>query len=140
MQPHLPLYIGGGGERSTIPLAAAMADGWNVPMATADDARRKIAILREAEVAAGRSAGSVEATLSVGLCFDEAQIPQRFGERWPALRPAICAGSTQQVIDTVARYVESGADRLVLSVRAPFDDALADELDRFATEVAPVFR
>jgi len=140
VQAHLPLFIGGGVERFPIPLDAAVADGWNVPMATADDARRKIAILRESEFAAGRPIGSVEASLSVGLCFDEAQIPQRFGERWPALRPAICAGSTQQVIDTVARYVDSGADRLVLSVRAPLDEALADELDRFAADVAPVFR
>lgn len=140
LQAHLPLYVGGGGERSTIPLAAELADGWNVPMAAPVDARRKIALLREAEAAAGRPSGSVEASLSIGPCFDEADLPRRFGERWQVLAPAICTGSTQQVVDRVAEYVAAGADRLIVSVRAPLDGAVADDLDRFATEVIGVFR
>ncbi len=140
VQTRLPLFIGGGGERSTIPLAAAIADGWNVPMATADDAARKIALLRQCEEAAGRPTGSVEASIGIGICFDEAQIPTRYGDRWQVLRPSIAGGSTQQVIDTVARYAAAGTDLLVLSVRSPLDSALIDDLERFTAEVMPAFR
>jgi alkanesulfonate monooxygenase SsuD/methylene tetrahydromethanopterin reductase-like flavin-dependent oxidoreductase (luciferase family) len=37
--------VGGGGERRTLPLAGRLADGWNVPMATVEDFRRKAAIV-----------------------------------------------------------------------------------------------
>lgn len=140
IQTHLPLFIGGGGERSTIPLAAAVADGWNVPMTTPDDAARKIALLRACEESAGRPAGSVEASIGIGLCFDETRIPERYGERWQALRPSIASGSTQQVIDLVASYAAAGTDLLVLSVRAPLDNALVEDLERFTADVMPEFR
>jgi alkanesulfonate monooxygenase SsuD/methylene tetrahydromethanopterin reductase-like flavin-dependent oxidoreductase (luciferase family) len=140
VQRHLPIVVGGGGERSTIPLAARLADGWNVPMATPADAARKIAVLREHEAAAGRPAGAVAATLNVGLCFDEAQLPARFGDRWEVVRPAVLTGTTQQVVDHVASYVAAGADRIVVSVRAPLDGAVADDLARFADDIVTVFR
>jgi alkanesulfonate monooxygenase SsuD/methylene tetrahydromethanopterin reductase-like flavin-dependent oxidoreductase (luciferase family) len=140
VQAHLPIVIGGGGERRTIPLAARVADGWNVPMATPADAARKIALLREHEAAAGRTPGTVEAILSVGLCRDAAQLPARFGARWEILAPAVLSGSTQQVLDHAAQYVAAGADRLVVSVRAPLDDAVADEVAWFASDVAPELR
>lgn len=135
VQARLPLWIGGGGEQRTIPLAARLADGWNVPMADLEDFRRKAGVLRHAAADALRDPTTIEASVNLGLCWDESQIPERFGERWPALRPAILTGSTQQVIDTVAAYREAGADTVILSLRAPFD---TDEIERFATEVATV--
>jgi alkanesulfonate monooxygenase SsuD/methylene tetrahydromethanopterin reductase-like flavin-dependent oxidoreductase (luciferase family) len=79
----------------------------------------------------------VERTVSVGLCFDEERIPERFGARWPVLRPSILAGSTQQVVDHVAAYREAGADTVILSLRPPLD---LDEIERFAAEVLPELR
>jgi alkanesulfonate monooxygenase SsuD/methylene tetrahydromethanopterin reductase-like flavin-dependent oxidoreductase (luciferase family) len=137
VQERLPIVIGGGGEQRTIPLAARVADGWNVPLSPAPDAARKVALLRDHEARAGRAPGSVEASLTVGLCFDTAQLPARYGARHEALRPAIAHGSTQQVIDTLAAYVEAGADRIVLSLRAPFDQSIRDDLDRVADDVLP---
>ncbi len=139
-QAHLPIIVGGGGERSTIPLAAEVADGWNVPMATPDDVARKVTILREHELAAGREPGAVETTVSIGLCFDETQLPARFGPRWEALRPAVCTGSTEQAVDLVGRYRDAGVHRVVLSLRAPFDAAVEVDLQRFAAEIAPEFQ
>jgi alkanesulfonate monooxygenase SsuD/methylene tetrahydromethanopterin reductase-like flavin-dependent oxidoreductase (luciferase family) len=140
VQTHLPIVVGGGGERRTIPLAARVADGWNVPMATPADAARKIAVLREHEAAAGRASGTVEAILNVGLCRVTDQLPARFGARWEVLRPAVLTGSAQQVLDHAAEYVTAGADRLVVSVRAPLDAAVADEVAWFASDIAPELR
>jgi alkanesulfonate monooxygenase SsuD/methylene tetrahydromethanopterin reductase-like flavin-dependent oxidoreductase (luciferase family) len=139
VRQRLPIVVGGGGERAVIPLAARVADGWNVPMATPEDAARKIDVLRDHQARAGRAPGSVEASLSVGLCFDTDRLPHRFGARWEVLRPAVLTGSTQQVVDHVARYRDAGADRLVLSVRAPLDASVVEDLQRFASEVAPEF-
>ena len=137
VQSHLPIVVGGGGERVTIPLAARVADGWNIPMAAPEVAAHKIALLRDHEARAGRPMGSVVASVNIGLCFDEELLPLRFGERWEALRPAVCTGSTEQVIDLVGRYVDAGVDRVILSLRAPYDAGCIDDLDRFTTEVLP---
>lgn len=137
VQAHLPIVIGGGGEQMTIPLAARMADGWNIPMAAPEVFAHKVAALRHHELLAGRAVGSVEASVNIGLCPDESDLPRRFGARWEALRPAVCTGSSDQMVDLVGRYREAGADRILLSMRAPLDHTLADDLDRFADEVVP---
>ncbi len=134
VQARMPIWIGGGGERRTIPMAGAIADGWNVPMATLEDFTTKCAILRRSAENAGREPGEVEASVSLGLCWDRSRLRDRFGERADVLAPSILSGSTQEVIDRLAAYGRAGADWVFVSVRAPFD---GDELDRFATEVIP---
>lgn len=137
VQERLPVWIGGGGERTLIPMAARIADGWNVPMATPADFARKVGVLRSAAEAAGRDPSAVETSVSLGLSFDEARLPGRFGARWEQLRPAVLTGSTQQVVDRIGAYVEAGAGWVILSLRPPFDH---EELRRFAADVVPAFR
>lgn len=137
VQARIPLWIGGGGERRTIPMAGRIADGWNIPMATVEDFARKAAILSTSAEAAGRDPDRVERSVGVGLCWDPARLPERFGERAEILRPSIFTGSTAEVTEKAAAYRDAGADWLFVSVRAPFD---ADELDRFAEEVIPALR
>lgn len=134
LQERLPVWIGGGGERRTIPMAARLADGWNVPMATLDDFERKCRVLRDAAADAGRDPSAIEASVGLGLCWDPAQLDARFGARAEAMRPTILSGSTDEVIHRVAGYGDAGADRILLSLRAPF---AIDEVHRFAEEVIP---
>lgn len=134
IQPALPIWVGGGGERRTLPLAGRLADGWNVPMATVDDFRRKAAVVAGAAADAGRDPAAVERSVGVGLCWDERRLPERFGARHQVLRPAILTGSTDEVLERVAAYRDAGADWLFVSLRAPFD---LDEVERFATEIVP---
>lgn len=134
LQSRLPIWIGGGGERRTIPMAGRIADGWNVPMATVEDYARKVRVLDRAAEEAGRPADAIERSVGVGLCWDPDRLVERFGERAEILRPSILTGSTQEVVDRVAAYREAGADWLFVSVRSPFD---VDELDRFAADVIP---
>ena len=137
VQSRLPIIIGGGGERRTIPLAAAAGDGWNVAMPTLEDFARKNTLLTAHAESVGRDPGDIERTVSLGLCFDEKRLAERFGARWEILRPAVLCGTTQQVVDKVADYVAAGADTVILSLRAPFD---ADEINRFAVDVMGEFR
>ena len=135
IQHRLPIFIGGGGERRTIPTAAALADGWNVPMATVGDFARKNTLLTRHALEAGRDPAAIERTVSLGLCFDERLVPERFGARWEQLAPAILSGGTQQVLDKVTTYVEAGADTVILSLRHPYD---TDDVERFARDVMAV--
>lgn len=136
-QDRLPIWIGGGGEQRTIPMAARLGDGWNIPMATAEDFARKNSILDDAIASAGRDATEVERSVGVGLCWDASLLVERFGERAEILRPSILTGSTEQVIDRIGSYAAAGADWIFLSTRAPF---AAGDIERFAHEVIPHFR
>lgn len=136
VQGHLPIWVGGGGRQRTIPTAARLADGWNVPMAKLDDFREMATLLdREAELA-DRDPEEITKSVNLGLCWDPAELGERFGERAAAMAPAILSGSTAEVTDKVAQYRAAGADWVNVSVRAPFH---VEELERFASEIMPEF-
>jgi alkanesulfonate monooxygenase SsuD/methylene tetrahydromethanopterin reductase-like flavin-dependent oxidoreductase (luciferase family) len=134
LQDPVPLWIGGGGERRTIPLAARIADGWNIPSVTLPDLERKLAVLRAEEEAAGRPAGTVRTSVNLPLAWTDDDLRLRFGPAATDRREVALCGSTGEVTDRAARYVEVGTDLLVLSLRAPFD---VDGLARFVEEVVP---
>lgn len=137
VQEKLPVWIGGGGEKRTLPLAAQIADGWNVPMASPADWARKNSLLSQLVHEAGREQGAVERTVSVGLCFDDTELPERFGANWENLAPAVLSGSRDRIRDHIGRYVEAGVDTVILSLRPPYR---VDEIERFAEEIAGEFR
>jgi alkanesulfonate monooxygenase SsuD/methylene tetrahydromethanopterin reductase-like flavin-dependent oxidoreductase (luciferase family) len=132
MQQKLPLWIGGGGEKRTLPLTARIADGWNIPMASPTDWAHKNVLLSRLVADAGRAQDDVERSVSVGLSFDESDIPQRFGSNWPQLRPSILTGNPDNMIDHIDSYVAAGADTIILSLRPPYS---VDEIERFAKEI-----
>ena len=136
IQKRLPIVVGGGGERRTIPTAATLADGWNIPMANVNDFARKNALLTRCAEDVGRDPAEIERTVSLGLCFDKRLVPERFGPRWEQLAPAILSGGTQEVIDKVAEYAAAGADTVILSLRHPYD---AQEVERFANDIMGEF-
>jgi F420-dependent oxidoreductase-like protein len=65
-QPHPPIWIGAGGPRRTIPLAARLADVWHTS-GSVDDVRRKTQILDEHVERAGREAGSLRRASDLDL-------------------------------------------------------------------------
>lgn len=132
VQSRLPIWIGGGGEQRTLPLAGRLADGWNIAMATASDFERKNRIVTGAAEAAGRDPASIERSVNLGLCFDEQELPARFGPRWEQLAPAVLTGSDDQILERLASYSAAGATRVMLSMRAPIR---VDDVERFAADI-----
>jgi F420-dependent oxidoreductase-like protein len=129
VQAALPLWIGGGGEKRTLAIAARYADAWNVPFVAPDVFAHKRAVLREHCERANRDPAEVRCTVNVGLAWSEESLQAQFGGLANYVRPGVLSGTEQEVIDRIGAYVDAGAEQVNLALRAPFD---ADELERFA--------
>jgi F420-dependent oxidoreductase-like protein len=136
VQERLPIWIGGGGEKVTLRIAARHADGWNVPFISPDDYARKVGVLATHCERERRDAGEITTAVNVGLAWREGDLEAQFGAIANFVRPGVLTGSVQEVVDRVGAYGDAGADWMILAMRAPFD---VDGLDRFAAEVLPTF-
>ncbi|MBI4935149.1 MAG: TIGR03560 family F420-dependent LLM class oxidoreductase [Actinobacteria bacterium] len=129
VQKKLPIWIGGGGEKRTLKIAARSADGWNVPFIAPDVFAHKNAVLNEHCAVAGRDPKEIQRAINVGLAFTEESLVQQFGNLAPLVKPGVLSGSDQEMIDRIGQYVEAGADQVNIALRAPFD---LESLERFS--------
>ena len=129
VQTAIPLWIGGGGEKRTLSIAARWADGWNVPFVSPEVFGRKSRILTEHCERHDRDPRAVARTVNVGIAWTEESLVAQFGLIAPHVRPGVLVGSDQEVLDRIGEYVESGADQINLALRAPFD---LDDVEHFA--------
>lgn len=129
VQAHLPIWIGGTGERRTLPIAARHADGWNAPFVSPEELRRLRARLGELAEGAGRSLEEIRCAVNLGLAFTEESLHQQFGALVDRVRPGVLTGSDDEIVERIGAYVDAGADQVNLALRAPFD---VEALDRFA--------
>jgi alkanesulfonate monooxygenase SsuD/methylene tetrahydromethanopterin reductase-like flavin-dependent oxidoreductase (luciferase family) len=135
LQVELPIWIGGGGEKRTLRIAAQWADGWNVPFVAPDTFAHKRAVLQKHCDDVGRDPSDIKTAVNVGLAWTEESLKAQFGGLANFVRPGVLTGSDEQVIDRIGAYVDAGADQVNLALRAPFDD---EALDRFAATLGLV--
>ena len=129
LQSKLPVWIGGGGEKRTLKIAAKYADGWNVPFISPEEFGRKRAVLLDHCEAVGRDASEIRCAINAGLAWTEQSLVAQFGQIADYVRPGVLGGSIEQVLDQIGRYVDAGADQVNIALRAPFD---LDALEQFA--------
>jgi F420-dependent oxidoreductase-like protein len=137
VQARLPLWVGGGGEKVTLRIAAQHADGWNVPFIAPDAWAHKAKVLDEHCASVGRDPAEIVKTINVGMAFTEEELTRQFGPMSNYVKPGVLSGSVQEMVDKVGAYVSAGAQWVILAMRAPFD---RDGLERFASEVIPAVR
>ena len=130
IQDALPIWIGGGGEKRTLRIAARYADGWNVPFvdpATFAAKRDVLAPpLRRRRPRPGRDRAAPSTSgwrgTRTACASSSARSPT-------SSAPACSAASVDQVVDRIGEYVDAGADQVNLALRAPFD---VDALEQFS--------
>lgn len=129
-QVRVPVHIGGGGSRLTMPLVARFADWWNCPGYALDR-------LDELQPLAGDARVSVQHP--VGLAADDearaevvATTEHRFGA-WGG----VVAGTATEIADALANEVRRGVEGFVLQFS---DFGTPVTLNRFMDEVAPTVR
>jgi alkanesulfonate monooxygenase SsuD/methylene tetrahydromethanopterin reductase-like flavin-dependent oxidoreductase (luciferase family) len=136
VQPRLPIWLGGGGEKVTLKLVARHADGWNVPFVEPSQYAHKVEVLRRHCDAIGRDPDEIERTINLALAWDDKDLEVQFGGLASMVRNNVLIGSTQEVVDRIGAYADAGCHQVNLALRAPFDP---EGLDRFAAEVVPAF-
>ena len=142
----MPLWLGGVGEKRTLPMAARYADGWNAAYIPAEDYRHKNRILDQSCEAADRDPQDIER--SVNLVFamgaDQAQadrvsagLAEQWGPMAERIRGGALTGTPEQAVDQVMAYAEAGAHMVNIALRAPFE---AEALQAYHEVVMPQVR
>jgi F420-dependent oxidoreductase-like protein len=139
LQAHLPLLIGGSGEKVTMRIAAQYADEWNT-WGLPDLLKQKGDVLDAHCERLGRDpkeiAHSAQALLY--MSDDPAWVEERKGRA--AMFPAIF-GAPNEVQDTIGAYRDAGVDEYIIpTFNLGPPERAADSLRRFSEEVAPAFR
>jgi alkanesulfonate monooxygenase SsuD/methylene tetrahydromethanopterin reductase-like flavin-dependent oxidoreductase (luciferase family) len=142
IQPHLPIFIGGGGEKVTLRLVAEYADMNNLGGGF-DTVRGKEQVLVRHCMDVGRDPDQIERTASVGTVFirNDARSAERVAaaafeqNRSAPWYPH--TGSPEQIAEELAPYLDIGYKHLIANFPAPHDE---ESMTRFATEVRPLLK
>lgn len=146
LQPRVPIWIGGNGERRTLRLIAQYTDGWNSPYVTAEQWARLSGVLDRHCEDVGRDPSQIQrdVNLSFHLAASEshraraeAHFAEVFGAAGDAFRTrGAVTGTPPEAIDVLALYAEAGVDRINIALRPPLD---WDALQAWAEQVMPAF-
>jgi alkanesulfonate monooxygenase SsuD/methylene tetrahydromethanopterin reductase-like flavin-dependent oxidoreductase (luciferase family) len=142
VQAHLPIVVGGGGEKVTLKLVAKYADMCNIGGGL-DKVRRKDAILVEHCEKVGRDPSEIERTSNIGTVFirdDRAEAERHYREAVARnrIRPSWdegIIGTPEDVAEKLAPYLEIGYRHLIAGVPAVYDE---ESMTRLVTEVRPL--
>jgi len=145
LQPRMPIWIGGRGEKRTLRAAAKYADGWNAPYIGPDEWIHKSDVLTDWCAKEGRDPGSILRTVNLGFYLGAdargaARGEQIFREHWgPAgdERSGWLRGTPKDTLEMLGRFRDAGCRRVNIALReGPYD---WDALHAFAEQVFPVF-
>ncbi len=122
----IPLVVGGGGPRRTLPLAARYADEWNVVSLTPDAFRERSQLLDALTRDAGRQPEEIKRTLMTRVIFgrDEAQLAERLaGESVDDLRAAgRIVGTADQIPAQLRELQAAGVQGVMMQWLDGLDD------------------
>jgi alkanesulfonate monooxygenase SsuD/methylene tetrahydromethanopterin reductase-like flavin-dependent oxidoreductase (luciferase family) len=146
VQEHLPIWIGGVGEKRTLRTTARLADGWNAAYIAPGEFGRLNAVLDDWCETEGRDPDDIER--SVNLMFmvsadeksaaaAEDAFERQWGEMADRVREGVLMGTPEQAVERLLEYHQAGADLVNVALRAPWDDAA---LEAYLTEVVPAVR
>jgi alkanesulfonate monooxygenase SsuD/methylene tetrahydromethanopterin reductase-like flavin-dependent oxidoreductase (luciferase family) len=145
IQRHVPVLIGGEGERRTMTIVARHADLWQMwasPDSTERfEARRAVLVERCHEL--DRDPATIECLIGAKVVLrDDPADAERFFESlmrrhgWPEeVRDHAWLGPSDQLAERLLRYRDAGARGFIAQVIAPFD---RETIERLPTEVRPL--
>lgn len=131
VQPHLPIMIGGAGEKKTLRIVAQYADLWNV-FGTPEIVAAKDAVLRAHCADVGRDPAEIERTLGCKITIrstqaEAEQVRRSLLEhnRTPMSRVegdvSFWTGTPEQIAETMLGYRRVGFHTFICELPAPYD-------------------
>jgi F420-dependent oxidoreductase-like protein len=154
-RPHIPLLIGGAGEKRTLPIVARYADEWNMTGATPERFRAKSALLDGHCRAMGRNPADIQrSTMTAFLIGDSEAALRKHCEAVQRVIPRLArldtgevpaavrelgwlAGTPDDLIASLQALSAEGVDRVMLQHHDQGND---DVLQLIAKEVMPAFQ
>ena len=115
-QPHIPIMVGGTGERRTLRTLAMFGDvfnldGWAGQGMSMEVFRHKIGVLNKHCENIGRDPSEIKHTLLCPLQVTDDQASEgAFQKRWG---PGAMCGSRSHVVDRIGQFVEEGVDEII---------------------------
>jgi F420-dependent oxidoreductase-like protein len=143
-KPHMPLWLGGGGEKVTLKLVAKWANGCNVGGGNPEVVRQKLGILREHCDTLGRDFNSITRSTGLNLFLledgadpEKATAKARGNTSFEQYSQGVFVATAAQAVERIKQLEEAGADYLIMSFpRVAYDHTM---LNRFAAEIMPQF-
>jgi len=141
---HLPIMIGGGGEKKTLRTVARHADGWNVT-GSLETMKRKVDVLHGHCADVGRDMAEIEFTLFPYVCLRDDPREARAALRERLARhgddydpdPAVdFLGPEERVAEMWRPYVALGFTHLIPDLAAPFDRETIERLPQLRALMA----
>jgi F420-dependent oxidoreductase-like protein len=109
---HIPLMIGGSGEKKTIPLAAKYFDHLNI-IAGFDELPRKVQVVKDRCEEIGRDPASLETSMLVMALIDETATEDLIPDE---LRRNVAFGGPDLIADQIkSKVLDAGVDGVILS-------------------------
>ncbi|MDQ3928504.1 MAG: LLM class F420-dependent oxidoreductase [Chloroflexota bacterium] len=158
-KPHIPIWVGGGGEKVTLKLVAKYADACNVGGVNPDFYRHKFDVLRQHCEDVGRDydsiiksaevfthlvlpgqtaeAATTKARKDAGTLVGRDISLEEFREGNFVGYPQGFIGSTQEAVEVYKSLIDAGVEYFVVYLS---DVVNLDTLHAFAEEVLPAFR
>ena len=145
VQKHLPILIGGSGEKKTLRTVAKYADMWNA-MGTIETLRHKDSVLRAHCEAVGRDQALIERTVGCKpIIRDTEAAARRVWEttmelnRTPMANVAndntFWVGTPEQIAEKMVACRDIGFATFLAEIAAPYD---AETLERWIGEIKPM--
>ncbi len=143
-KPHIPLWLGGGGEKVTLKLVAKYGQACNVGGGNPDTVRQKLAVLKEHCDALGRDYASITKSTNLNVYMinpgddpEQATAKARGKASLEEFRKATFVGTPEQVRERVGQLVDAGADYIIAYLpRVAYE---RERVAQFAEEVANRF-
>ncbi|MCU1393768.1 MAG: luciferase [Ilumatobacteraceae bacterium] len=141
LQVHVPVMVGGSGEQRTLALVARYADACNL-FGDSTTVAGKVRVLHEHCERFGRDPTEISVShLSTVLIGDDAahvrhlvdatRPPRTSAERHAR---AVNAGTLEQHVERVARFLEAGVDQVIVSLVDVAEDGAVERYGRVAAE------
>ncbi|MBV8786677.1 MAG: LLM class F420-dependent oxidoreductase [Mycobacterium sp.] len=113
LRDHIPLMIGGSGEKKTIPLAARHFDHLNI-IAGFDELARKVEVVRRSCEEAGRDPATLETSTLTTVLADENMKPDQI----PAeMTQRMVVGSPESVAEQLkTKVLDAGIDGVIINL------------------------
>jgi alkanesulfonate monooxygenase SsuD/methylene tetrahydromethanopterin reductase-like flavin-dependent oxidoreductase (luciferase family) len=144
VQDHLPLVIGGAGERRTLRIVAEHGDIWNTFYGDVDQYRHKLGVLAGHCGDVGRDPSDIRKSVTFRAVLDQderaahARAAELYGDPLQErLQTMMVVGTPEQCVERLRAYADLGVRDFLLGALAPAD---WQTIELIAESVAPELR